>query len=50
VDVTRLSILRFLEAVAAKEVTTQRDLARDLKVSLGLTNSMIRSLVRKGYF
>jgi DNA-binding MarR family transcriptional regulator len=50
VDVTNLRSLRLLEAVEAKGDTTQRDLARDLKLSLGLVNSLIKTLVREGYF
>ena len=49
-DVTNLRSLKLLEAVEAKGDTTQRELARDLKLSLGLVNSLIKSLVREGYF
>lgn len=40
---------RILEAIAAGGRVTQRSLASDLGVALGLTNLLIRRLVGKGY-
>lgn len=48
-DITNLRILRLLEAVEIRGDTTQRHLARDLDFSLGLVNSLIKGLLRKGY-
>ncbi len=44
-----LRILRLLEAVEAGQVPTQREVARDLNISLGLVNGFIKRLARKGY-
>lgn len=41
--------LRILDVVAADRAVTQRSLARDLGVALGLTNLLIKRLVRKGW-
>ena len=38
-----------LEELAANPTLTQRHLARELRVALGLTNLMIRRLITKGY-
>jgi DNA-binding MarR family transcriptional regulator len=42
--------LRLLEALEADPGPSQRDLARQLNVSLGLINSFVKRLARKGYF
>ena len=42
--------LKLLEAIEADYRPSQRDLARQLDVSLGLINSFIKRLARKGYF
>ena len=49
-DVHELRTLRLLEAIEQKRSTSQRDLANTLGVSLGLVNSFVRRLARKGYF
>lgn len=41
--------LRILDVVAADRAVTQRSLARDLGIALGLTNLLIKRLVRKGW-
>jgi DNA-binding MarR family transcriptional regulator len=41
--------LRVLEAIAENERTTQRGLASQLGIALGLTNLYLKRLVRKGY-
>jgi DNA-binding MarR family transcriptional regulator len=45
-----LRTLKILEAVDQEEAPSQRDLARRLDISLGLVNSFIKRLVKKGYF
>lgn len=45
-----LRTLKILEAVVQEESPSQRDLASRLNVSLGLVNSFIKRLVKKGYF
>ncbi|HDI59008.1 MAG TPA: winged helix-turn-helix transcriptional regulator [Desulfobacteraceae bacterium] len=42
--------LKLLEAIEADSGPSQRDLARQLGVSLGLVNAFVRRLARKGYF
>ncbi len=41
---------QILEALAREETTTQRQLADRLGVSLGLVNSFMKRMLRKGYF
>lgn len=41
--------LRILEKVVDEHGPSQRDLARDLNISLGLVNSFIKRLAHKGY-
>lgn len=41
--------LRILEKVGDEHGPSQRDLARDLNISLGLVNSFIKRLAHKGY-
>jgi DNA-binding MarR family transcriptional regulator len=42
--------LKLLEALEAQEAPSQRDLATSLGISLGLVNTFIKGLARKGYF
>jgi DNA-binding MarR family transcriptional regulator len=42
--------LKILEAIERHESPSQRDMAQSLDVSLGLVNSFIRRLTKKGYF
>ena len=49
-DPKDLRTLKILEKVDNDSVPSQRDLARDLNISLGLVNSFIKRLVKKGYF
>ena len=49
-DQDELRILKLLEAVDSKEPPTQRELARDLNISLGLVNAFVKRLAKKGYF
>lgn len=44
-----LKTLQLLEAIAEEKPTSQRDLSDSLQMSLGLVNSFIKRLVRKGY-
>ena len=41
--------LQILEELQGKESTSQRDLAKKLNISLGLANSFIKKLTKKGY-
>jgi DNA-binding MarR family transcriptional regulator len=45
-----IKILRILEAFEENPAQTQRDLSKKLKISLGLVNSFIKHLSKKGYF
>lgn len=45
-----IQILRILEEIGRDDSTSQRALAKKLDVSLGLVNSFIKRLYRKGYF
>jgi DNA-binding MarR family transcriptional regulator len=42
--------LKILEAIESSESPSQRDMAQALNVSLGLINSFIRRMAKKGYF
>jgi len=44
-----LKKLKLLEAIADSNPTSQRELANSLQMSLGLVNSFIKRLVKKGY-
>ena len=44
-----LKTLQLLEAIAEDKPTSQRELSDSLQISLGLVNSFIKRLVRKGY-
>lgn len=45
-----IKTLKILEAFHQNPDQTQRDLARQLKISLGMVNAFTRRLARKGYF
>ena len=49
-DPKDLRTLHILESTEREHPPSQRDLARELNISLGLVNSFIRRLVKKGYF
>ena len=49
-DQQQLRTLKLLEALEARDGTTQRELARDLNISLGLVNAFMKRLAKKGYF
>jgi DNA-binding MarR family transcriptional regulator len=49
-DPLDLRTLKILEKVDNDGAPSQRDLARDLNISLGLVNSFIKRLAKKGYF
>jgi DNA-binding MarR family transcriptional regulator len=44
-----LKTLQLLEAIAEDKLTSQRELSDALQISLGLVNSFIKRLVKKGY-
>ena len=44
-----LKTLQLLEAIAVDKPTSQRELSDTLQISLGLVNSFIKRLVKKGY-
>lgn len=44
-----LRTLKILEKVSDESLASQRDLARELNISLGLVNSFIKRLAHKGY-
>lgn len=48
-DSRDLRILRILERVDNEKTPSQRDLAGELNISLGLVNSFIKRLVKKGF-
>ena len=49
-DPKDIRTLKILEKIDNGVAPSQRDLARDLNISLGLVNSFIKRLVKKGYF
>jgi DNA-binding MarR family transcriptional regulator len=49
-DPIDLRTLKILERVNNNDTPSQRDLSRDLNISLGLVNSVIKRLAQKGYF
>ena len=49
-DPIDLRTLKILEKVDNDPTPSQRDLARDLNISLGLVNAFIQRLAQKGYF
>lgn len=46
----KLRTLRLLEAIDSGQLLTQRSLAKDLNISLGLVNTCLKRLAEKGYF
>lgn len=49
-DKQDLRTLQLLEEIEKNHISSQRELARKMNVSLGLTNSFIKRLSHKGYF
>ena len=49
-DYQDIRTLKILEELDKEHVPSQRDLAKELNVSLGLVNSFIKRMVHKGYF
>ena len=49
-DIKEIRTLKILEEIDSDFTPSQRDLAGELNVSLGLVNSFIKRLVQKGYF
>jgi len=49
-DQERLRTLRLLQALEERDDATQRQLASDLNISLGLLNSCMKTLGQQGYF
>jgi DNA-binding MarR family transcriptional regulator len=48
-DPKDLRTLKILEQVGSNKTSSQRDMAGELNISLGLVNSFIKRLVKKGY-
>ena len=48
-ETKNLKTLQLLEAIAEDKPTSQRELSDSLQISLGLVNSFIKRLVKKGY-
>jgi DNA-binding MarR family transcriptional regulator len=48
-ETKNLKTLQLLEAIAEDKPTSQRELSDTLQISLGLVNSFIKRLVKKGY-
>jgi len=44
-----INTLKILEEIGKEEGPSQRDIARNMNISLGLVNSFIKRLARKGY-
>jgi DNA-binding MarR family transcriptional regulator len=49
-DQQDIRTLKILEEIDQREAPSQRHLARELNISLGLVNSFIKRLAHKGYF
>ena len=49
-DTQDIRTLKILEAIDGQETPSQRDMAQSLNVSLGLVNSFVRRMAKKGYF
>lgn len=49
-NIQDIRTLKILEAIDGSELPSQRDMAQALDVSLGLINSFIRRMAKKGYF
>ena len=45
-----LRTLKILEEIDKENAPSQRELAKELNISLGLVNSFIKRLVKTGYF
>jgi DNA-binding MarR family transcriptional regulator len=49
-DPQDIRTLKILEAIDCQDAPSQRDMAQSLNVSLGLVNSFVRRMAKKGYF
>lgn len=49
-DTQEIRTLKILEAIDCQDTPSQRDMAESLNISLGLINSFVRRLAKKGYF
>ena len=49
-DTQEIRTLKILEAIDCQDSPSQRDMAESLNISLGLINSFVRRLAKKGYF
>lgn len=49
-DQKEIKMLKIIEALENNNTHSQRELSRELNISLGLVNRLVRSVVRKGYF
>lgn len=49
-DQQEINTLKLLEAIEKDDTQSQRDLAKKLGISLGLVNSLIKRIAKKGYF
>ena len=49
-DYKGLRTLKILEEIGKNQATSQRDLASKMDISLGLVNSFLKRLTKKGYF
>ena len=49
-DPKDIRTLKILEKVESERPPSQRDIAKELNISLGLVNSFIKRLAKKGYF
>ena len=49
-DTKELRTLQLLEEIESEQAPSQRDLATRLNISLGLVNSFMKRLTKKGYF
>jgi DNA-binding MarR family transcriptional regulator len=45
-----IKTLKLMESLERNPKQTQRDLAKDLDISLGLVNAFTKRLIKKGYF
>jgi DNA-binding MarR family transcriptional regulator len=45
-----INALRLLEALSSGETQSQRDIAKKMKISLGLVNALLKNFFQKGYF
>ena len=44
-----INALRLLETLASDQSPSQREIAKRLKISLGMVNALLKRLVQKGY-